>query len=139
MAAILGAPANLETLRAGQLDASAAAVAIDLPAGLPLLEDRSGELAALDTGGPLQVLTGMGGIGKTVLAARWARHHCEEIRVPTSGGGSRRLTAQRWPELWPLGIARSPRAARAGIRRQTHAVWSPGWVTARSRWLVVDT
>ena len=80
VAAILGAPANLETLRAGQLDASAAAVAIDLPAGLPLLEDRSGELAALDTGGPLQVLTGMGGIGKTVLAARWARHHCEEIR-----------------------------------------------------------
>jgi hypothetical protein len=79
-AAILGAPATVETVRTSGLGASAAAVAIDLPAGLPLFKDRSDELAALDAGGPLQVLAGMGGIGKTALAARWARGHCEESR-----------------------------------------------------------
>ncbi len=80
VAAILGAPATLETLQASELDASIAAVAIDLPPGLPLFEGRTEELAALDAGGPLQVLTGLGGIGKTALAARWARHHCDEAR-----------------------------------------------------------
>ena len=80
VAAILGAPVAVETLQASQLDASVAAVAIDLRPGPPLFEGRTEELAALDAGGPLQVLTGLGGVGKTALAARWARHHSDESR-----------------------------------------------------------
>lgn len=77
---LLGATATLETTQADLLDANVRAVAVDLPPGISRFEGRGKDLAALDTGGPLQILAGMGGIGKTTLAARWARDHCEVIR-----------------------------------------------------------
>ena len=80
--------AHLRVLR-GQLPGSGlAAVAApqvcEPPAQLPMecvgFTGRAGELQALDhvlgaAGAPVAVVTGMGGVGKTALAVRWARRH----------------------------------------------------------------
>ncbi len=73
LAGLLGAAPVLETVRADPLGAGLRAVAVDLPPGAAAFAGRAAELAALDAGGPVQVLTGLGGTGKSALAAHWAR------------------------------------------------------------------
>ncbi|MGX1512317.1 tetratricopeptide repeat protein [Streptomyces collinus] len=137
---------NLTLLAAAAPDAVPPAASVDAPQGLTNLPERprlfvgrTRELDLLRAGGGAegssvaQVLHGLGGVGKTTLAAHWAAEHAPYSPVWWIPGDSRAAVDAG---LSSLAAAVAP--ALAGYMQQGQLRdWALQWLTTHTDWLVV--
>ncbi|WP_242909659.1 FxSxx-COOH system tetratricopeptide repeat protein [Actinomadura terrae] len=128
---------------------------VDPPRGAPsnlrfgteLFVGRVGELAELDAalagpgGAVVQAVHGLGGVGKSTLAARWARQRADAhvltwwITADSPANitaGLAGLAGMLVPEM-----TRGTLAAPGAVPVEERAVWARRWLTSHAGWLVV--
>jgi tetratricopeptide (TPR) repeat protein len=118
----------------------------DLPFGTAMFVGREEKLTQLDDalagpgGAVVQAVHGLGGVGKSTLAARWAQLHADDYiltwwiaadSAASVTAGLADLAGMLVPEM-----ARSTPVASA-VALQERADWARRWLAAHSSWLVV--
>jgi tetratricopeptide (TPR) repeat protein len=133
---LLGA-SEIATVRADALDRNVRSVAIDLPPPVPHFAGRDDVLASLYTADPIHVVTGLGGIGKSALAAAWANERASQARdVDVAWWFS---AAERGALVTAMaGRYRQVTAQSTGGEAEADAHSLVTWLSnSRFRWLVV--
>ncbi|MUN40918.1 tetratricopeptide repeat protein [Actinomadura sp. NEAU-AAG5] len=149
---VINSPTHVDVYQAVPLPR---AEEVDPPRGAPsnlrfgteLFVGRSAELAELDAalagpgGAVVQAVHGLGGVGKSTLAARWARQHADAhvltwwITADSAANitaGLAELAGVLVPEM-----TRSTPAAPGAVPVQERAAWARRWLASHAGWLVV--
>ncbi|MEU8800677.1 hypothetical protein [Spirillospora sp. NPDC048819] len=105
---------------------------------------RSGKLAELDAaladpgGAVVQAVHGLGGVGKSALAAQWAHQHADShvltwwITADSAAGVTARLA-----DLAGMLVPEMTRSTPAAVALEERAAWARRWLAAHAGWLVV--
>ncbi|MDX2404591.1 FxSxx-COOH system tetratricopeptide repeat protein [Streptomyces microflavus] len=123
-------------------DQVSARAGLDTLAARPgLFVGRTGELDRLDAGlatpggAVVQAVHGLGGIGKSTLAAHWAAtrpHHCAPIRWITA-----HTSAGVQQGLAELAAAMQPALTTAALPIEALAEWAMQWLASHTGWLLI--
>ncbi|MFB4305153.1 tetratricopeptide repeat protein [Actinomadura sp. GTD37] len=119
-----------------------------VPPALPLrtatFVGRDGKLAELDEalarsgGAVVQAVHGLGGVGKSTLAAQWAYQHADAhvltwwITADSAAGVTAGLA-----DLAGMLVPEMTRGAPAAVAPEERAAWARRWLASHTGWLVV--
>ncbi|MFC0041862.1 FxSxx-COOH system tetratricopeptide repeat protein [Actinomadura rayongensis] len=119
-------------------------VAPALPARTGVFVGRGGKLAELDSalrgpgGAVVQAVHGLGGVGKSALAAHWAHRHATEHTLTwwITADAPANLT-EGLAGLAGMLVPDMTRTAPVAVPLEDRAAWARRWLAAHTDWLVV--